>query len=60
MTLNEVEEAISYYEAKIENQGMIVNERDVNHLDNLNQLYLSLLMKEGRIVIDDNELNKKG
>ena len=53
MTLNEVEESISYLEAKIEKQGAIVNERDANHLDNLNQLYLSLLMKEGRVVIDD-------
>ena len=48
MTLNEVEEAISYLEAKIEKQGAIVNERNLNHLDNLEQLYTSLLMKEGR------------
>ena len=53
MTINEVEESISYLEAKIEKQGMIVNERDANLLDSLNQLYLSLLMKEGRVVIDD-------
>ena len=52
MTLNEVEESISYLEAKIEKQGAIVNERDVNHLDNLNQLYISLVMKEGRGVIN--------
>jgi len=48
MTLNEVEESISYLEAKIEKQGAIVNERDLNHLDNLNQLYNSLIMKQGR------------
>ena len=48
MTLNEVEESISYLEAKIEKQGMVINERDTNHLDNLNQLYISLIMKEGR------------
>ena len=53
MTINEVEESISYLESKIEKQGMIVNGRDANHLDNLNQLYISLLMKEGRVVIDD-------
>ncbi len=53
MTINEVEESISYLKAKIEKQGTIVNERDANHLDSLNQLYLSLLMKEGRVVIDD-------
>jgi len=50
MTLNEVEEAISYLEDKIEKQGAIVNERDLNHLDNLNQLYNSLIMKQGRRV----------
>ena len=48
MTLNEVEESISYLEAKIEKQSAIVNERDLNHLDNLNQLYNSLIMKQGR------------
>ena len=53
MTLNEerakiYEEAISYLEDKIEKQGAIVNERDLNHLDNLNQLYNSLIMKQGR------------
>ena len=53
MTINEVEESISYLESKIEKQGTIVNGRDANHLDNLNQLYISLLMKEGRVVIDD-------
>tara|TARA_R100000008_G_scaffold86873_1_gene82256 strand:- start:2466 stop:2651 length:186 start_codon:yes stop_codon:yes gene_type:complete len=48
MTLNEVEESISYLEDKIEKQGAIVDERDLNHLDNLNQLYNSLIMKQGR------------
>ena len=48
MKLNEVEETISYLEDKIEKQGAIVNERDLNHLDNLNQLYNSLIMKQGR------------
>ena len=48
MTLNEIEEAISCLEDKIEKQGAIVNERDLNHLDNLNQLYNSLIMKQGR------------
>ena len=50
MTLNEIEESISYLEDKIEKQGAIVNERDLNHLDNLNQLYNSLIMKQGRRV----------
>jgi len=50
MTLNEVEESISYLEDKIEKQGAIVDERDLNHLDNLNQLYNSLIMKQGRRV----------
>ena len=53
MTLNEerakiYEEYIRDLKAKIKKQGAIVNERDLNHLDNLNQLYNSLIMKQGR------------
>ncbi len=48
LTLEQVENAIYELESKINNQKNIVNERDVTHLDNLEQLYISLLMKEGR------------
>tara|TARA_R100001082_G_C4364790_1_gene161319 strand:- start:1658 stop:1852 length:195 start_codon:yes stop_codon:yes gene_type:complete len=46
LTLNEVEESISYLEDKIEKQGSIVNERDLTHLDNLHQLYNSLVREQ--------------
>lgn len=46
LTLNEVEESISYLEDKIEKQGSIVNERDLTHLDNLYQLYNSLVREQ--------------
>ncbi len=46
LTLNEVEESISYLEDKIEKQGSIVNERDLTHLENLYQLYKSLVSEQ--------------
>ena len=48
LTLEQVENEIYRIESKIDNQNTIVNERDLVHLDNLEQLYISLLMKEGR------------
>ena len=43
LTLKEIEEAIEHLENKIDKQGMVKNERDLNHLDNLQQLYISKL-----------------
>ena len=43
LTLKEIEEAIEHLENKINKQGMVKNERDLNHLDNLQQLYISKL-----------------
>tara|TARA_Y100001938_G_scaffold49131_1_gene68412 strand:+ start:110 stop:289 length:180 start_codon:yes stop_codon:yes gene_type:complete len=48
LSLKDVEKAIESLENKIKKQGNIVNDRDSNHLDNLQQLYISLIMKEGR------------
>jgi|TARA_R100000081_G_C4686319_1_gene100162 non-ribosomal peptide synthetase component E (peptide arylation enzyme) len=43
LTLKEIEKAIEHLENKIDKQGMVKNERDLNHLDNLQQLYISKL-----------------
>ena len=43
LTLKEIEKAIERLENKINKQGMVKNERDLNHLDNLQQLYISKL-----------------
>lgn len=43
LTLKEIEEAIEHLENKINEQGIVKNERDLNHLDNLQQLYISKL-----------------
>ena len=43
LTLKEIEKAIKHLENKIDKQGMVKNERDLNHLDNLQQLYISKL-----------------
>ena len=43
LTLKKIEEAIEHLENKIDKQGMVKNERDLNHLDNLQQLYISKL-----------------
>jgi|TARA_R100000084_G_scaffold86315_1_gene40976 non-ribosomal peptide synthetase component E (peptide arylation enzyme) len=48
MTIKEIEQAIDYLEKKINKQGIIKNERDLNHLDNLQQLYISKLVKIDR------------
>ena len=46
--INEIEKAIKQLEDKIDKQGIIKNERDLNHLDNLQQIYISEIMKENR------------
>ena len=43
MELKEIEKAIEHLENKINKQGVVKNERDLNHLDNLQQLYISKL-----------------
>lgn len=54
MDIKEIEKAIKHLENKINKQGMIQNERDLNHLDNLQQLYISELNKLNEsIIIDD-------
>tara|TARA_R100001082_G_scaffold31512_1_gene16077 strand:- start:2728 stop:2889 length:162 start_codon:yes stop_codon:yes gene_type:complete len=46
--INKIEKAIKQLEDKIDKQGIIKNERDLNHLDNLQQIYISEIMKENR------------
>jgi len=54
MDIKEIEKAIKHLENKINKQGIVQNERDLNHLDNLQQLYISELNKLNEsIVIDD-------
>ena len=54
MDIKEIEKAIKHLENKINKQGIVQNERDLNHLDNLQQLYISKLNKLNEsIVIDD-------
>jgi len=48
MNIKEIEKAIEHLENKINNQGIVKNERDLNHLDNLQQLYISKLVKIDR------------
>jgi hypothetical protein len=45
MKIKEIEKIIKHLENKINKQGIIQNERDLNHLDNLQQLYISKLNK---------------
>jgi ribosomal protein S21 len=47
MKLNEIEKAIKHLENKI-NKEHIINERDLSHLDNLQQLYISELKKKAQ------------
>jgi len=54
MNIKKIEKAIKHLENKINKQGIVQNERDLNHLDNLQQLYLSELNKLNEsVVIDD-------
>ena len=43
MNIEKIEKMIEHLENKINKQEMIQNERDLNHLDNLQQLYISKL-----------------
>jgi hypothetical protein len=47
MTIKEIEEAMQHLEDKINNEH-IINERDFNYLDNLQQLYISKISKQAR------------
>ena len=39
MEILKIKEAISFYEKKIKKQGLIVNDRDSEHLNNLKKVY---------------------
>jgi non-ribosomal peptide synthetase component E (peptide arylation enzyme) len=45
MELKKIEEAIEHLENKLKKQGIVQNERDLNHLDNLQQLYITKIRK---------------
>tara|TARA_R100001594_G_scaffold80512_1_gene115024 strand:- start:565 stop:756 length:192 start_codon:yes stop_codon:yes gene_type:complete len=54
MNIKEIEKQIEHLGIKIKKQGMITNERDLNHLEELKQLYIVELNKTNKtIVIDD-------
>ena len=54
MDIKKIEKTIKHLENKINKQGIITNARDENHLNNLQQLYISKLNKLNEpIVIDD-------
>jgi len=38
MNIRSLEDAIEIFEYKVKNQGIVTNERDVNHLENLKNL----------------------
>jgi hypothetical protein len=42
MDIKKVKEAIKFLECKIKNQGIIQNERDINHLNNLKSILKEL------------------
>jgi len=42
MDIKKVKEAIKIFEGKIKNQGIIQNERDINHLNNLKSILKEL------------------
>lgn len=55
MKLKKVLETIEEIEIKLKNQGMVQDERLLNHLDNLNQIARELIEDDidGNIVIND-------
>ena len=42
MDIEKLKEAIKIFECKIKNQGIIQNERDINHLNNLKSILKKL------------------
>tara|TARA_Y100001973_G_scaffold89771_1_gene136468 strand:- start:105 stop:239 length:135 start_codon:yes stop_codon:yes gene_type:complete len=42
MDIKEIEKAILIFKEKIKNQGLIVNARDEQHLENLQEIYKEL------------------
>tara|TARA_R100001082_G_scaffold111226_1_gene94260 strand:+ start:3847 stop:4005 length:159 start_codon:yes stop_codon:yes gene_type:complete len=46
MELKKVLKTIEKIEIKLKNQGMVQDERLLNHLDNLNQIAFELIKKE--------------
>ena len=53
MELKQVLKTIKEIEIKLKNQGMIKDERLLNHLENLNQIALELNNNDENFVIND-------
>ena len=46
LTRHQISNEIERIKNKIDKQGLVVNERDLDHLDNLEQLYAESIKKE--------------
>mgnify|MGYP003139842777 CR=1 FL=1 len=49
MELLQIKEAISFYQKKVKKQGLIINARDSEHLENLKKLYKELKEQQNEL-----------